>query len=342
MGANGMSVRYLICAIGAIAVFASTPSLAADPVTVKIGSFTPPQAEYLQKITIPFLRTVEKESGGTIQFKEFWGGALIRSPRKQWEGVQNKIQDAAQVLPAYTPKLFPDFTIFALPYTFRNTGSAEAAVAIWRMYEKGLLGGLETVHIFAVYTNDNSGIHLNRKISSLADIKGLKFRVPGKAEADVVKKLGGTPVGMSIRGVAEALNRGVIQGTLAGWSALGTFRITPLIKTHIDMPLGVRTFFIGMRKDLYNQLSRKAQDAIARNGGLKLSRALGDYYEAEGTTLRADPGSRSVIRLPQNEHDRLYNDIFKAYHAQWIANNKDGERKYSALQAILKDLRAGN
>ena len=323
-------------------MFATAPALAADPVTVKIGSYTPPKAIYLQEIVIPFLRTVEKDSGGEVVFKEFWGGALIRSPRKQWEGIMNKIQDAAQIIPAYTSKLFPDFTIFALPYMFRNAGSAEAAVAIWRMYEKGLLGGLETVHVFAVYTNDNSGIHLNGKISSLAEIKGRKFRVPGKAEADVVKKLGGTPVGMSIAQVAESLNRGVIQGTLAGWSALGMFRITPLIKTHIDIPLGVRTFFLGMHKDVYNRLGSKARDALARHGGLKLSTALGKYYEADGKMLRAEPGERTVIRLSEKEHDRLYNDIFKAYHTEWIAKNKDGARKYAALQAILKDLRAGN
>ena len=225
---------------------------------------------------------------------------------------------------------------------FRNTGSAEAAVAIWKMYEQGHLGGLEKVHVFAVYTNDNSGIHLNRKISSLAEIKGSKFRVPGKAEADVVKKLGGTPVGMSIRQVAESLNRGVIQGALAGWSALGTFRITPLIKTHIDIPLGVRTFILAMRKDVYNQLGSKARDALARHGGLKLSTAMGKYYEADGRNLRADPGERTVVRLTQKDHDRLYNDIFKAYHTEWIAKNKDGKKKYSALQAILKDLRAAN
>ncbi len=61
-----MRLRYLAGALGMAAVFAAAPASAADPVTVKIGSFTPPKAAYLQKIIIPFLRTVEKDSGGTI------------------------------------------------------------------------------------------------------------------------------------------------------------------------------------------------------------------------------------------------------------------------------------
>ncbi len=335
-----MKFRHLI---GAAALLLCTgPLQAANPVTVKIGSFTPPTAAYLKDIIIPFLRAAEKDSAGGLQFKEFWGGALIRSPRKQWEGVLNKIQDASQVLPAYTPKLFPDFTIFALPYMFQGTGSAEASVAIWKMYQQGLLGGLEKAEVLAVYTNDNSGIHLNRKITSLDGIKGLKFRVPGKAEADVVKKLGGTPVGMSIRQVAESLNRGVIQGALAGWSALGTFRITPLIKTHIDLPLGVRTFIIVMHRDVYKQLSQKSKDALARHGGLTLTRAMGNYYENDGRNLRTDPGERTIVRPSKEENEKLFNQIFKAYHDQWIANQEDGRKKYDALQKILKDIRSAS
>ena len=175
-GALGAAAIALSLVIGGTGAIAATT-------TIKIGSFTPPKAGYLRTITIPFLRQVEKDSAGEIKFQEFWGGALIRSPRKQWEGMLNGIQDATQVLPSYTAKLFPDFGIFALPFMFEKTGTMEATIAGWRMYEKGLLGGFDKMHAFAVYTNDNSGLHLGREITSLDQIKGLKFRAPGGTEA---------------------------------------------------------------------------------------------------------------------------------------------------------------
>ena len=333
-----MKNRILLGALGAIAVTAllGTGAIAATT-TIKIGSFTPPKAGYLRTITIPLLRQIEKDSAGDVKFQEFWGGALIRSPRKQWEGMLNGIQDATQVLPSYTAKLFPDWGIFALPFMFRGAGTLEATVAGWKMYEKGLLGGFDKMKVFSVYTNDNSGLHLSRKITSIDQIKGLKFRAPGGTEALVVKSMGGTPVGMSIRQVAESLNRGVIQGTLTGWSALNTFRITPLIKTHIDLPLGVRSFVLGMRKDLYNKVSRKGQDAINKNTGLKLSKAFGQYYENDGNTMRGNPKSRHVIRPSRAQLDSIFNAKFRQFHQDWAAKVKDGKKKYDAMQAILAD-----
>jgi TRAP-type transport system periplasmic protein len=340
-----MKNRILFGALGAAAIAMSfviggTGAVAATT-TIKIGSFTPPKAGYLRTITIPLLRQIEKDSAGDVKFQEFWGGALIRSPRKQWEGMLNGIQDATQVLPSYTAKLFPDFGIFALPFMFQKTGTMEATIAGWKMYKAGLLGGFDKMKVFSVYTNDNSGLHLSRKITSLDQVKGLKFRAPGGTEAKVVKSLGGTPVGMSIRQVAESLNRGVIQGTLTGWSALNTFRITPLIKTHIDLPLGVRSFVLGMRKDLFNKISRKGQAAIDKNIGLKLSKAFGAYYQKDGDSMRANPKGRGVIRPSSSELDGIFKAYFRQFHQNWVKKVKDGQKKYDAMQAILADLRKG-
>lgn len=338
-----MNRRVITVSLAAAALSAAlgANALAAGPSIVKMGSFTPPKARYLNKIVIPWLRKVEKDSGGTVKFQEFWGGALIRSPRKQWEGIMNGIQDAAIVIPAYTSKLFPDFTVFALPFLFRGTGSEEATAAGWKLYERGLLGGLDKVHVLAIYTNDNGGLHFNRTIKTLDGIKGLKVRVPGPEQAAVVKQLGLVPVGMGTPQVAESLNRGVIQGTLTGWSAINTFRITPLIKTHLDLPMGVRTFFIGMRKSVYEKLPRKGREAVDKNRGLDFSMALGRYYEKDGRDMRANTKNRNTIAISKGQRAELL-QTFKPFHDKWVSKTKDGARKYKAMQEILAKLRGGS
>lgn len=325
-------------AAAALAAGISVTASAAGPAVVKIGSFTPPKAAHLVKVIKPWLRTIEKDSDGTLKFQEFWGGALIRSPRKQWEGVLNGIQDASTIIPAYTSKLFPDFTIFALPFLFRGTGSEEASTAGWKMHERNMLGGLEKVRVLAVYTNDNGGLHFNRTIKSLDEVKGLKVRVPGPAQAAVVKKLGLVPVGMGTPQVAESLNRGVIQGTLTGWSAINTFRITPLIKTHLDLPMGVRAFFIGIRKEAYAKLPSKARASMDKHSGLGISLALGRFYEGEGADMRAHTKNRTTIPVSAAKMKELH-QVFKPFHDEWIANHKDGAKKYEAMQEILAKIR---
>ena len=336
-----MSHRTILGALSAIAVAAALgtgPAAAADPFVVKIGSFTPPRSTFLLEITIPWLRKIEQDSGNTIKFQEYWGGQLIRAPAKQFEGMMNGIQDAAQILPSYTQALFPQFSVFSLPFIFRGAGAAEGAFAAWKLHEQGLLGGLDRVYVTAVYTNDNSGLHFNREIKSIDEIKGLKVRVAGPEEAEVVQTLGLVPVALGTPQVPESLNRGVIQGTLTGWSAINIFRITPLIKTHVDLPMGVRSFFVAIRKEAYDKLPRKAKDSIAKNEGLGISLALGRYYEADGRRMRTNTQGRKLIDVSDEEQEKLF-ERFKKFHDAWIAESPDRAAKYKAIQEILAEHR---
>ena len=335
-----MRLAKLAATVGAAALcaaLASSPTVA-EPTVVKVGSFTPPTSGFLIDVLIPWLRAVENDSKGTLKFQEFWGGQLIRAPDKQYEGMLNGIQDASQILPSYTQALFPDFGIFSLPMLFRGAGALEGSLAAWQMYEKGMLGGLDKVHVNGVYTNDNSGLHFNRVLKSADEMKGLKVRVAGPEEADVVKVLDLVPVAMGTPQVAESLHRGVINGTLTGWSALTMFRITPLVKTHVELPLGVRSFFTGITKTVYDKLPQAAKDSMAKHGGAKLSRAMGEYYEKDAIALRKNPEGR-VILTPTKAQLDDYAKRLKPLHDEWIKSVQDGEKKYKAMQEILAGLR---
>ena len=331
-----MKLHVVFKALGTVAVAAliNTGANAAGPTIIKMGSYTPPKSGHLNKIIIPWLRKVEADSAGTVKFQEFWGGALIRSPRKQWEGMLNGIQDATTVMPAYTQKLFPDFTFYSLPFLFQGTGSIEGTLVGWKMFESGLIDVGDKVHVVAVYSNDNGGLHFNRKISSLGDLKGLKVRVPGPGQARVLKVLELVPVGMGARQVAESLNRGVIQGALMGWSAIKIFRVTPLLKSHVDLPLGTRSFFIGIHKRVYDKLPRAGKAAVDKNAGLDFSMQLGKYYERDGNKMRTKSGQRNVVTPNAADQGELFKK-FKPFHDRWQQNVKDGVKKYQAIQAIL-------
>ena len=335
-----MSIRTAFRTLAASAAFVALAggALAAEPAVVKIGSFTPPKAAFLNDITIPWLRKIEKDSNGTVKFQEFWGGQLIRAPSKQYEGMLNGIQDMTQVLPSYTQALFPDFSILSLPFMFRRVGALEGSLAAWKMYERGMLSGLDKVHVMVVYVNDNSGLHFNREIKSLDEIKGLKIRAAGPEEADVIEALGGVPVSMGTPQIAESMHRGVIEGTLTGWSALTMFRITPLIKTHIELPLGSRSFFMAMNKEVYDKLPGQAKQAIEKNSGLELARRFGAYYQVDGEELRKPHPDRTILDFSDKELDEIAKR-FQPFHEQWIKEHEDGAKKYKAMQEILAELR---
>ena len=323
-------------------IFTSGNALA-ETATIKIGSHTPPKSAHIGQGLIPWCRAVEKDAGGTLKFKEFWGGQLSRSPKKQYEIMINGIQDATPVLPSYTQELFPDFSLFSLPYMFRNP--EEGSIAMWKMYEMGLVGGLDKVYVAAVYNNGNSLLHFSKKLEKGDNIKGLKIRASGPEEAAVIKAMGGVPVGMSVTQVAESLNRGVIQGALSGWAAAKSFRFIPLVKTHYEEPMGVRTFFLGINKKVYDGLPEKAKQAIQKNSGLALSRRIGgEVYGVQMKRLRKqaiDDPKRNLIALSEAEKEKRFADLFKPFHDEWIKTHKDGQKKYDALMKTLAEIRKG-
>jgi TRAP-type C4-dicarboxylate transport system substrate-binding protein len=328
-----------ILAIAAAALVAAGP-VAAEPTTVKFGTNMPPVGDFAKKVVAPWLRSVEADSQGTVKFHEFWGASLIRDPGKYYEGIMNGLQDASIILPSYSQALFPDFSIFALPTLFRGTGSGEASVAGWKMHEKGLLGGVDKLYVASFFTNDNGGMHFNRSFKTLDEAKGMKIRTAGPEEADVIQAIGAVPVAMSINVVSESLNRGVIDGTMNGWSALNTFKITPLIKTHIDAGFGVRSFFIAVGRKAFDALPEAGRKAFEKNGGLELSRRIGAYYDTEGGKVRNDVVAQghTVIRPEGAELERL-EAKFKPFHEAWIKEQPGREAKYKALMQILAEIR---
>ncbi len=336
IGALGAAVIAMTAMGGAVT------ARAAGPVVIKMGSTAPAASSQVKDIYDPWIDAMEKDSDGTLDVQAFHGGSLVRSYPKQYEALINGLQDAATIVTSYTEKLFPDFGLFSLPFMFRGPGSDEAAYVAWKLHEKGMIGGLDHVKVVAVYTNDNSGLHFNVPIKTFDDIKGLKIRTAGPGEADVIKLVGGVPVAIAITQVAESLHRHLIAGTLNGWSALNSFRITPLIKGDVDLPFGVRSFFNAFNRKVYDGLPQKAKDAIEKNSGFKLSMAFGKYWANEGAQLRAQLGKdHPVLRPSDEEIEKVWEPKFKHIQQGWIDEDKAHRQAlYDAAKKLSAEYRA--
>jgi len=328
--------QIAVCLTAALFAAALAPAAAADT-TVKFGTFIPPNSVVMRVACKPWMDAVERDTAGRVKFQLFLGGSLSRAPEKQYELLLNGVQDATVVLPSYTQALFPDFSLLSLPYLVN--GAEEASVATWRMVASGLLTGLDNVHIVTAFTNSNSAVNLNKKIASADQLKGLKIRVAGPEESAIVKTIGATPVGMGIGQVAESLNRGVIDGALAGWSALNTFKIVPLIKIHYDEPYGVRTFFLALSKPVFQSLSAADKAIVTKHGGEALARQTGKATDDEDRVL-IEKVKDNILR-PSAAERPAREKLFQAFHEEWIAEQKDGRKKYDAARKILADIRAG-
>ena len=333
---------WLVAALGITLGFALAASSSSAQEVLKFGGVLPPQNPIVTKALQPWMRAVEKDSGGAVTVHEFWGGALVRSPAKQLESVLNGLQDASYISAAYTQHLFPEVSIVAYPYIVRD--GLEASYVLWRLYEKGMLSGFEDLYLPAIFTNDHAGIHLGKRIESFDQIEGLKIRISGPDEAEILKALGAVPVAMNINMGAESIHRGVVDGTFNAWAATDAFRMTRVMKSWIDEPLGVRPLMVVVAKRAYDKLPEPARRAIDKHSGLPFVTKNAEVLDELGRKLRkearADP-TMNVIELPEAEAAKVA-ARFKPMIDEWIAKTPNGAKVYAALQEALAEYRKTN
>jgi TRAP-type C4-dicarboxylate transport system substrate-binding protein len=329
--------RALLGALVLAAAFLAR-SAGADTVTLKFGSAMPPFAPVAGEVVIPWLKQIESASGGTVKFEQFWGSQLVQNPTMEYQALENGVVDVDMLVPAFFQQVMPDSAIFALPGVVRS--AEEAAYGGWKMYEAGLLRGMDKLYVAGTFSNDPGGIHFAKKVTSLDAMKGLKIRVSGPAEAQIVRALGAAPVGMGVTDIAESLSRGVYDGTLNGWSANHLYRVTPVLKSHFDLSLGVRQMVLVMNRKVYDGLPAKARAAIDQASGLDLSLRLAHAMEEDGDRERADARAKgTIVALSAADETRLAAAEAPLIDA-YVKDTPDGRKKYDFLQHALEEFRA--
>lgn len=190
---------------------------------------------------------------------------------------------------AYTRGRLPLLEALDLPMGYPN-GMVATLVAndfVKKMQPKELDG----VKVLYLHAHGPGLLHTQKPVNSLANMKGMKIRSTGLS-AKIVENLGGVSVAMPQGGTYEALQKGVVQGTLAPMETLKGWKQAQVVKYTTDCTnIGYTTaMFVVMNK---------------KNGirSLKISRKHSMMSARNGLPLPAKPGMTLTwkdISTPQN------------------------------------------
>jgi len=159
-----------------------------------------------------FAERVKKASDGRLVIKVLSGGAIVPAS-KEWDGLTDGVLDMAGCNPAYNKDKYPSAALFSC----RVGGMDPIAMRVW--FDFG--GGIELMEKMVEGTN----IKVFRgpaamppevfavstvPITTLADIKGLKFRTMGDGGV-VLDQMGASTVFFPSGELYESLQRGVVD-----------------------------------------------------------------------------------------------------------------------------------
>lgn len=179
----------------------------------KMVTAWPPNLPINHDAVVRFAEDVEAMSRGRLRIQVFAGGELI-PPLQAFDAVsQGSVEMAHAASYYWAGKVAAAQFLTVVPFGMTQKGA-------WAWIYGG--GGLELWHeLYAPFDvvpfpMGNTGIQMggwfNKKIDSVADLKGLKMRIPGLG-GKVLAKAGGNPVLLSAAEIYTALERGTIDAT---------------------------------------------------------------------------------------------------------------------------------
>ncbi|MDB5838854.1 MAG: hypothetical protein JWQ23_806 [Herminiimonas sp.] len=321
-------------------VAAAGASAAADPVRLKFASFVGPDNLLNTRIFNAFIENVNRDSQGTLEIKMF-PGATLAKPTEVLQAVENGVADMGWGLVGYHPGRFKAATVAELPLDARD--SRETSLAMWRLASRGMIDGFDRVKLLSLTTSEVSYIHLNNK-GDIDSLKGRKIRTSGPISARVIQTLGGTPIQMPVSQTAEALSKGVLDGTIADWFAVRAFNFMESTKSHIDLPMGAGSAaYLIMRKETYDGLPAPAKAAIDKHSGEAFARFFGTTLygmDRESRTMLATNPAHNIVQYKESDaKTKAVRQRLGVVVDQWAADTPKGAETLKAYKEELAKAR---
>ena len=291
----------------------ATP-VSAKPIELKFA-FWMPTMHTLHRVFVKYAKEVEQLTDGQVKITVYAGGAL-GGPLEQWDMAVGGIADISFFMPGYTAGRFPRSTVFDLPLIGGGTTMVNTAIA-QGVYDKYIAPDYKDAKMLIYFVSEPFTIHTSKKkVSSMADMKGLKFRSSGAVQSAMVKRLGGSPVGMPITEVYTSLEKGVIDGVVTAFTAMVSFRLYDVSKYSIQAGLTATPMAVAMNQKTWNSLPpdiQKVFDSLSRRYAFEAAAAYDEDYDKaiqRGKSLGKEiyPLSAGELKKWENQLAPMYND----------------------------------
>ena len=264
-------------------------SIAAQAAELRFAFPAPPQSLVNVWGFTPWSKEVMADSKGTLDITIHPGPGLGTFETVYDRTAQGVIDISFGVMSALSGS-HPRTEVIGIPFEVENP--REGAVALQRLLDKGLLADeFKAVKVLTLFAFGNPALHTrDKEITSLADIKGMKFGVGNRFDSDVLQLLGALPQSAVPSDLYMGIRSGLYNGAMVQWTAFQTFKLAEVSKYHFDFPMGAAGAFVVMNRSSYDKLPPEAKAAIDKHSGEPFARRMGEVI------TKMDQGARDQAK----------------------------------------------
>ena len=269
-------------------------SAQAGTVKLTYSNFFPP-THIQSQLAEEWCKEVEKRTNGKVRI-DYFPGCTLSKAHQNYDGVVEGISDIGMSCLAYSRGRFPVMAAIDLPLGYHNGVQAtRVANAVYEQFKPEELSDVQPMYFHAhgpglLFTTD-------KPVTDLAGLKGLKIRSTGNS-ALLIEALGGTPVAKPMSETYQALQRGIVDGSIHPVESNKGWKLGEVVKfgTESFAVAYTTTMYVVMNKDKWAQIDPESQATImqinkewaARHG------EAWDQADALGRQYLLDQGGKFV------------------------------------------------
>jgi TRAP-type C4-dicarboxylate transport system substrate-binding protein len=269
--------RFGFAARAALAVVLMTAPAAAQPapVNLKFASFAPEGAASSRQFK-RYQEELQAKTGGRATLEIFYGGSMGPMPR-HYDLVRTGVADMAFFQQGQTPGRFPLTELSHLPYLFPSgpKGVEVSAKVMADLKDRYLAAEHSDTRLLWIGFNQASSVWTaNRPVRKLEDLQGLRLTASTPTLVALFRAQGVAPVGIPIALVAEALQKGTVDGASTDAFGVFSFKLGNLVRYNTPVFTANVSFGIAVNPAAYARLPADGR-AVVDSWSMK-ERAVAD------------------------------------------------------------------
>ena len=330
-----------------------TASLAATAQTIelKVSHYLPPNHTINTELT-RWAEELGVKSKGRLKVSVFPSGQMGPITR-QFDLARTGVADFAFFLHGATPGRFPLTELTQLPYAFYPEAGATPQKALNNVEASAVVTGLagqlakeyEGTKLLYLIASPNIGLFFNKvAVRKPADMKGMRIRHNGPMPAKMIDAWGATPAAIAPVELADALEKGTVNGMTFNYEAAQSYQVAPSIKYVNELNAYAVTFALVMNSKKYESLPADLRKLIDESTGVEGARRVGAKYDdAEAAGRKYVSDNKVQIMVPTADEQQafraplmpLIKDVIDAEQAKGLPARKF----YDDLRARVNDVK---
>jgi len=232
---------------------------------------------------IQFASDVDKATSGKLKITVHANASLFKANEIK-RAVQGGQAAIGEVLLANFENENPLYGADGIPFLATSYSDSKRLADVQKPYLEKLLASQGMKLLFAVAWPPQ-GIYVKKEISSVADMRGLKWRAYSPATGKIAELIGAQPVTIQAAELSQALATGVVESYMSSGSTGYDSKTYESIKYFYDTQAWLPKNAVLVNKKAFDALDATTQAALlkaasdAETRGWKISEEKNDWYK---------------------------------------------------------------